>query len=397
MSDGGWDGIPADVFLDILLRIPLCPRRRLRLVCRHWRDIIDERAPEPRACAKVLAFSNDGGPHRAYIIDDLTHGGVRRRELDLLHHSRQDAAEVRLIGTCNGLLCLLRSHDIAVINPATRELLAVGLPSACYYGRNEATYSFGYHPATGRYKIVHVPHYRAARLDAVRVLTLGDHGPGAAWRDVPAPPGSSCLLRFGLVTVGAGVTYWVTEDAKRIMSLDLKDDRVAVVESPPMPVPLVPFNGYGPEYVNAYPCRLTEVHGKLGLAARRPCDGDMSKTEVWVLEGGKEQEMAWVKRCTVLAGGAVTRQEIALPHAMHGEHVLTTYMPGVLSGRQQLTLSAHRPRDERKTRPCGVVRVDVPKPETVVGVFESCGVRTFAYVETGEPLSFYGDKLYRQG
>ncbi|CAL4907992.1 unnamed protein product [Urochloa decumbens] len=75
MSDGGWDRIPADVFLNILLRIPLRPRRRLRLVCRHWHDIIDERAPEPRACAKVLAFSNDGGRHRAYVIDDLTRGG----------------------------------------------------------------------------------------------------------------------------------------------------------------------------------------------------------------------------------------------------------------------------------------------------------------------------------
>ncbi|CAN6337729.1 unnamed protein product [Urochloa humidicola] len=399
MSDGGWDGIPADVFLDVLLRIPPWPRRRLRLVCRHWRDAIDERVPEPRACAKVLAFSNEGGRHRAYVVDDLTRGGHSSRELDLLQGSHQDAADVRLIGTCNGLLCLLQRGDIAVVNPATRESLAVGLPSECYYGRNEATYTFGYHPATGRYKIVHVPRYLAARLDTVRVLTLGDTGP-RAWRDVPAPPGSSCLLRFGLITVSSGVTYWVTEDAERLMSLDLKDDRVAIVESPPMPVPLVPLKSYGPEYVNVYPCRLTEVHGRLGLAARRPCDGGMSKTEVWVLEGGgsgreQQQEMAWVKRCTVLAGGAVTRQQIALPHAVHGEHVLTTYMPRVVRGLQ-LTLSAHRPHEVRKMRQCGMVRIDAPKVESVVGVYESCGVRTFAYVETREPLSVYGDS-YRQG
>ncbi|CAN6333225.1 unnamed protein product [Urochloa humidicola] len=132
MRDGGWDGIPADVFLDILLRIPLCPRRRLRLICRHWRDVIDERVPEPRACAKVLAFSNERGHHRAYVVENLTRGGLSR-ELDLLQRrNRQDAADVRLIGTCNGLLCLLRRRDIAVINPATRESLAVGMASACY-------------------------------------------------------------------------------------------------------------------------------------------------------------------------------------------------------------------------------------------------------------------------
>ncbi|OEL15590.1 hypothetical protein BAE44_0023393 [Dichanthelium oligosanthes] len=148
-----------------------------------------------------------------------------------------------MIGTCNGLLCLLRPnerHDIVVIKPVTREAIAVDLPSTWYYGRNEATYSFGYHPATGQYKIVHVPSYEPARLDAVRVLTLGDDdGPGA-WREVPAPAGSSCFLRFGLVSVG-GVTYWVTEDAERIMSFDLMDERVAPVESPPMPVSLVPM------------------------------------------------------------------------------------------------------------------------------------------------------------
>ncbi|OEL15588.1 hypothetical protein BAE44_0023391 [Dichanthelium oligosanthes] len=71
MSDG-WHGIPADVFLKILLRIPPSPRRRLRLVCRHWRDAIDERTPEPRACGKVLAFCSESGRPRAYVFDDLT-------------------------------------------------------------------------------------------------------------------------------------------------------------------------------------------------------------------------------------------------------------------------------------------------------------------------------------
>ncbi|CAO2211340.1 unnamed protein product [Urochloa humidicola] len=42
-----WDVIPADIFMDILQRIPASPRRRLRLVCRHWRDVIDGRTPVP--------------------------------------------------------------------------------------------------------------------------------------------------------------------------------------------------------------------------------------------------------------------------------------------------------------------------------------------------------------
>ena len=71
MGDG-WDGIPfpADVFSETLRRIPLCPRRRLRLVCRHWHDVIDERAPEMRARAKVLAFFTErSGGSRAIVFD----------------------------------------------------------------------------------------------------------------------------------------------------------------------------------------------------------------------------------------------------------------------------------------------------------------------------------------
>ena len=65
-----WDGIPADVFVEILQRLPPSPRRRLRLVCRHWHDVIDERAPEMRARAKVLAFFTErGGSSRAIVFD----------------------------------------------------------------------------------------------------------------------------------------------------------------------------------------------------------------------------------------------------------------------------------------------------------------------------------------
>jgi hypothetical protein len=35
-----------DVLLDILQRLPPSSRRRARLVCRHWRDVMDDRTTE---------------------------------------------------------------------------------------------------------------------------------------------------------------------------------------------------------------------------------------------------------------------------------------------------------------------------------------------------------------
>ncbi|CAN6328406.1 unnamed protein product [Urochloa humidicola] len=402
MGDG-WDGVPADAFVAILLRIPLAPRRRLRLVCRHWRDVIDERTPpEPPRTGpnpKVLVFTRSGSwsgsPSRAYVLDEQT-AGRSGRELDLQRAGVYDAdANVRMIGTCNGLLCFLRRErgDIVVVNPATQEMVAVDFPPAWCYGADEKelAYTFGYHPATGQYKIVHV---RAGELRAVHVFTLG----GGGWREVPAPAGSSCHLGFGIVTVD-GVSYWITRDSERIISFDLKDERVAVVESPPLPVPLPKESLYG------RPSHLTNVRGSVGIAVWRPNDEfGRSKTEVWVLEGGKEEERAWAKRYTLLAHGVYPRQEIARPHVEHGEHVLTTCEHALTAselwsgGLRRLSLNACRPRDERKMRACAMVRVGAPRAETVVGMYDGAkSLRTFAYVETREPVLVYADNSLATG
>ncbi|CAN6355323.1 unnamed protein product [Urochloa humidicola] len=347
MGDGCWDVIPADVFSEILLRVPPCPRRRLRLVCRHWRGVIDERTPEPRSRAKVLVFFGERrGGSRAVIFDDVPPGGVKKksgrcgggRELDL-QGSGADAAGVRMIGTCNGLICVLReSGNVGVLNASVRQMAdAVSLPTSTWTCLDASTYTFGYHA------------------------------------------GSGCLLRFGHVSIG-GVAYCVTKDAARIMAFDLGDETFAPLEWPSMPVLL------WMDEVNT--CHFLEVRGRLGLVVRRPHREPKrpKTTEVWVLEGERE-ERAWVKSFTVLAQGGARRQEIALPYVAHGKHVLTTSRQrrdGVL----WLTLNAHRLRGGRKLR-CSVARVGATSAETRLGEYDSLSIRTFAYVETSEPCLMF--------
>ncbi|KAF8758059.1 hypothetical protein HU200_010719 [Digitaria exilis] len=55
VNNEGWN-LPTDAFVDILLRLsPIC-RRLARLVCRHWRHVIDERTPPKIPPPKVLAL-----------------------------------------------------------------------------------------------------------------------------------------------------------------------------------------------------------------------------------------------------------------------------------------------------------------------------------------------------
>ncbi|CAO2202330.1 unnamed protein product [Urochloa humidicola] len=371
-----WDGIPADIFVDILQRLPPCPRRRLRLVCRHWCDVIDDRTPEPPARAKVLAFvSRKYLGNGAFVLDDLSKAKARGTDyLKLQAGGRVGVRGSTMVGTCNGLLCFRREYGrVVVVNPVTGEKLAVPPPPRSKKTPNTAhyvppaSYSFAYHPETGLYKVVHVPCVDGGRGGAfysVNVFTLGD----ASWREVPVPCGSSWLLSFGLISID-GAVYWVSKDACSVMSFDLSNERLAFVTTLPLRVRL----GMDISW------HLTaDARGRLGFAV---CSYDQKeskcKTEVWMLEGGRGRhtETKWVLSCKIEEPGQKPVEQVALPHVIHGEHVLTTRAWGNSVG-----LRAHRLSEARTHG--GVA--------PWVGLYHNCSsVRTFAYAETKEPLALY--------
>jgi F-box interacting protein len=136
---------------------------------------------------------------------------------------------MRVIASCNGLICVCDNRKpggaITLTNPVTGETLAVP-PLPRYSSSRQGhpaplvswheAYSFGYHPVTGRYKIVYVPCYLdpvsdpvAGRLDVVHVFTVGE----ASWRNVPltgAVRKIGSLGSGGLVSVD-GTTYWLAQ------------------------------------------------------------------------------------------------------------------------------------------------------------------------------------------
>ncbi|XP_071681183.1 F-box protein At3g07870-like [Lolium perenne] len=98
-----------------------------------------------------------------------------------------------VVGACNGMLCLCNDARpggaITLLNPATTDILALP-PIACAglfrrhntrrRGRSwHQAYSFGYHHATGQYKVVHVPCFFKTK-ETLHVFTLGE----ASWRDL---------------------------------------------------------------------------------------------------------------------------------------------------------------------------------------------------------------------
>ncbi|XP_052139624.1 putative F-box protein At1g19160 [Oryza glaberrima] len=295
MDDSIMDGLPTDAFVEILLRLPPSARRRSRLVCRRWRDVVDARTPEGQSHrAKALVFFLNRSGHSpeprcsAHVFDDLSPPSSSGREI--WNSGTGTAAELAMVGCCNGVIALWEEGTgrLTLVNPSTGETLAIPPPPRLPPKRRRrrtplvvSCLSFGYHPITGKYKIVHLPADDAmaaasssswcSPLDVVKVFTLGDVGvgDGATWREVAAPPGSSCHVRLGVVSLD-GAAYWVAAD-NAVMSFDLEHERVVAVEAPLPAMPLGTWLG-----------ALAVVGGRLGVAVMGCADSYPTTTIVEV-------------------------------------------------------------------------------------------------------------------
>ncbi|KQK07999.1 hypothetical protein BRADI_2g38890v3 [Brachypodium distachyon] len=329
--------LPADVVLAIVRRLPPSARRRSRLVCRLWHDVVTHRTPEMQSRPKALLWYPSS---TAVSIVDPCSASPSPREL-----RTSPRKGLALVGTSNGILCA-----VTLANPVTGETMPVPalpwaaqfvgqLPCTGYKVRWAKAYGIGCHPVTGEYKVVHVPccFDRVCEFDAVHVLTVGGKEKNPTWRESPVsiPGGAKCELAAGIVTVD-GATHWAATigGSARVVSLDLAAERVAPTT---VPLPAARSGGY---------YRLAEVRGRLGL---------VTYPEVWVLDKDRRR---WSVACRI-------EQDVSLPHFEFGEFVLAQ------RGRSSFYRHRRRKGDGGGIwRPrCefdGVVRVDWRDEGTVV-------------------------------
>ncbi|CAL5005529.1 unnamed protein product [Urochloa decumbens] len=408
-AGNGWN-LPTDTLVEILLRLPPTKRWRLRLVCRHWRDVIRDRTPAP-APPTALAFVVSSAEYTAmsasaFAIDDPALGRCRevwrssnprpqRRYNEYHRHVYERNFDTAMVGTCNGVLCLCDNKRpggaISLANPATGESLALPpLPCSGHWQEWGTTirswheaYAFAHDPNTWRYTVVHVPSFfdRNGVFAALNVFTLGGDGssPPASttWREVPvAGAAASCRLDAGFVAID-GTLHWVTEGTERVVAFDLAAERVTSTMALP-----APEAGRGSRWC------LTEVRGRLGAVdySAERCWGTPEMTHVWVLDGGGRDDrrrQVWSRRYSVQVYRV--EQWLAAPQFAFGEHVLTTEAPG---GRGvSASVFAHR-------MPPGRLRIGWKAPGVRVSGISSGDSRddsvrihgVFGYVENKEPL-----------
>nr|CAB3481158.1 unnamed protein product [Digitaria exilis] len=211
---------------------------------------------------------------------------------------------------------------ITVVNPITDQRIMAPHSSIswdyrwCLVSRKLHRFSFGYHPTTGKYKVVDVTcssssssSYKTGRLaiDWVQVFTFTMSKMESSWREVLDIPDWGFQDSGGVVTVD-GATHWLAARGERVVALDLEDD------------------GRDPEEAT---CRLNNVHERLGVLVTCRHSPAM-RVDLWVLEeledegGHRRRPARWSRKCSLMEPTSPDDERwITSPHFTHGEYVLS--------------------------------------------------------------------------
>ncbi|XP_058210483.1 F-box protein At3g07870-like isoform X1 [Rhododendron vialii] len=241
--------LPDDIICNILVRIPdIKSIIRCNHVCKTWRKQIlrpyfakshSSRGSPPLSL--MLYHPSDGPPDPApsgiLIPTKPRHFGILEVDNDNLPrlgcpnptvefepeiYIPREGYERRVIGACNGLVCLCVDKDIVVCNPilqGRQPFVLPKLPEQPKWAYSRSRLGFGFSPLSDEYKVLRCNHetmsYREGHIISFEVCTLGRDDTwrsiGEGGRDGKPFPRIYHSLGVDFVYVN-GALYWLGRD-----------------------------------------------------------------------------------------------------------------------------------------------------------------------------------------
>ncbi|WVZ65320.1 hypothetical protein U9M48_014703, partial [Paspalum notatum var. saurae] len=252
---------PEDIIEQILLRLPASTLTKYRAVCKQWNRIIRDpqfiTAHLRRAPRRPLLFFNQASvskkryPSDAILFDEAW--SPSRFDVPIIE------PDEFLCASCNGFVCLYSDRStIKIANLATGESLHFAKPVKRLNRNQSSFYSFGFHPVTKEYKVIHIV-YGGNDFNTIQVYTLGED----KRRDIRVPEvGRLYSTEMPGAVIVDGVMYWLTAAKKSkwghaLVSFDLSEERFEWIQLPAN----VDLGNSMPGCVRLF--HITEVGGKV--------------------------------------------------------------------------------------------------------------------------------------
>ncbi|KAI9127344.1 hypothetical protein K1719_001903 [Acacia pycnantha] len=311
--------LPEEIIRNILNRLPVKSLIRFQCVCKPWKNLI-----------KTSSFISGHLHHSTHQNPLLLFQQNERHPLHLsLLDCEMQVSEVqntplfdssswaRIIGSCNGLLCIAISEvgiypaSILLWNPAVREFRQVPRTRTIDRFEWDCTVGFGFSPLINDYKIVRTYAESGDVISGVEVYSLSS----GSWKEIEL--GNLENVNLYLQTVSAnGAIFWngikqgveggAEDDTDLIVSFDIAMEVFTLIQ---MPNSFSKLSVYDDQLVVLSHTRIGDFPNYL-----------YSFIDLWVLEesiGASTERRSWTKKCTcspcpcALVLGVIWRNEIA--------------------------------------------------------------------------------------
>ncbi|XP_023926733.1 F-box protein CPR1 [Quercus suber] len=167
-----WDSLPHEIPTHVLIRLPIKSIVTCTSVYKTWKSLIQN----PTFISMHLHQSSNNNNHPLLLFRQTT--DQHEKEHYALHwddnenfyehtrfgfpfHDRSPCEIYRVVGTCNGLICLADDfyvdyHKFILWNPCVRKFVELPQPNITFHthGGHDASVGFGFDSKTNDYKVV---------------------------------------------------------------------------------------------------------------------------------------------------------------------------------------------------------------------------------------------------
>ncbi|XBI52277.1 hypothetical protein VPH35_034666 [Triticum aestivum] len=306
--------VPHELVMQILLRLPVESLMRFTCVCKAWHGTITGDQSLQRQHLRlqkpcVLIAPQTRINNNCFLYNDtpvmVTTRGLYRWEMSqraatlilATDSFPAEQASVHGFAHCDGLVLMVMSSTVRVLNPATRRILPLPqspheilTPSVPWF--KQGAFGLGYDSRTNAYKVARF-YYRSTELLAgtrsyayrMEVFTIGRD---MQWRETAGPPPYP-VMPGEPATFFKGSLLWTIDErcgvpVRGFLRFSLEDESFSVVPAPP-----------GCPYLLPSSSSLAEMRGQLWLTYAGP--PILGASRIWACDDvGGTDPPGWVCR-----------------------------------------------------------------------------------------------------
>ncbi|KAL1805765.1 hypothetical protein ACET3Z_028833 [Daucus carota] len=300
-----WNNLPEELLVEVLARLPVKGLLQYRSVCKAWLSLISSRsfilthlnhaAADPNNKTFIAHSYQVRSPnHRISLLrlDDLDN------PVDLEHPfpNSVSPAEMEVVGSCNGLLCLTDPlGHIRLWNPAMRRVRDISdFAIREVDSTGEVSVGFGHDRVSGDYKVVRIVWTSRSEKSPGRVEVYSFNQ--ASWREIDVEVDFE-LIHGSCRVIVKGNPYWMAlahrwEVHKQFfVSFDVHNE---VFSKIPWPDQCMNPNGRRQGYGT-----LTEFQESFAVAVGKYVEGRILEVSIWVMDDNTGGECSWTKKISV--------------------------------------------------------------------------------------------------